>query len=333
MKQFNRCSLKPYNTFSIDAEANKLIILEEEVELNQLSSLFKSKEPRLILGGGSNILLTKDFEGNVIAPWFKGIEILEENANSIYIRVAAGVVWDDFVGWACMRDYWGIENLSLIPGHVGASPIQNIGAYGVEVKDAIESVTFFNLERQIFQTLTNQECQFGYRNSIFKQVLKGNIIVSSVTFKLSKIESPILHYANLKEIAGKSPSPIIIRNAVIGIRKSKLPDPKITGNAGSFFKNPIINERQFHDLKITYPDIPSYPNEEGNVKIPAGWLIEQGGWKGKTTGKVGVHPKQALVIVNYGGATGSEVISFAKDIQCSISKHFGIALEMEVNAI
>jgi len=333
MKEYKSCSLKPYNTFGIEAEATRLIILETETEILSLSEVLNSNEPRLILGGGSNILLTNNFEGNVIAPWFKGIEIIEDKADSVKVKVAAGEEWDSFVEWACQRNYWGIENLSLIPGKVGASPIQNIGAYGVEVKDAIESVTFFEIEKGAFRTLTNQQCQFGYRNSIFKQELKGKIIVTSVTFKLSKEPKPILHYANLQDLAGVSPTTMAIRKVVISIRESKLPDPKITGNAGSFFKNPVIDEKLFNKLKATYPDIPSYPSERGTVKIPAGWLIEKGGWKGKIVGNVGVHAKQALVIVNYGGATGEAIIGLAKEVQRTIKNQFGIELEMEVNAI
>lgn len=333
MKEYKSCSLKPYNTFGIEAEAIRLIILEKETEVEALSELLNSDEPRLILGGGSNILLTNNFEGNVIAPWYKGIEIVEDKADSVRVKVAAGEEWDSFAEWACQRNYWGIENLSLIPGKVGASPIQNIGAYGVEVKDVIESVNFFEIEKGAFRTLTNQQCQFGYRNSIFKQELKGKIIVTSVTFKLSKEPKPILHYANLQDLAGASPTTMAIRKVVINIRESKLPDPKITGNAGSFFKNPVIDEKLFNELKATYPDIPSYPGEKGTVKIPAGWLIEKGGWKGKTVGNVGVHAKQALVIVNYGGATGEAIIGLAKEVQRTIKNQFGIELEMEVNAI
>lgn len=333
MKEFKSCSLKPYNTFGIEAKASRLIVLENEEELQSLSGLLNSTEPNLILGGGSNILLSQNFEGNVIAPWFKGIELVAETSDSVSIRVAAGEEWDGFVEWACKHNYWGVENLSLIPGKVGASPIQNIGAYGVEVKDTIESVSYFNISEHKFQTLTNHECRFGYRNSIFKQELKGKIIVSSVTFRLSKEPKPILHYANLQDLAGVSPTTMAIRDVVIGIREWKLPDPKITGNAGSFFKNPVIERKHFLKLQASYPDIPSYPSENGTVKIPAGWLIEKGGWKGKSIGNVGVHAKQALVIVNYGGATGKEILGLAKEVQQSIYNQFGIELEMEVNVI
>lgn len=333
MKEYKEHSLKPYNTFGLEATARQMIILDSKEEVEQLSSIVPNGAPLLILGGGSNILLTKNFDGTVVAPWFTGIEIIEDKEETVLVKVAAGEEWDYLVNWACERNLWGIENLSLIPGKVGACPIQNIGAYGVEVKDSIENVTFYNLDSKKFETINNNSCRFGYRNSIFKQELKNKIIVTSVEFRLSKVPKPILHYANLQETLNESPTPMAIRNVVIGIRETKLPDPKVAGNAGSFFKNPVIREILFNKLKITYPDIPSYPGDNGTVKVPAGWLIEKAGWKGKSVGNAGVHAKQALVIINHGGATGSEIIGLAKEVQRSVLAQFGIELEMEVNAV
>ncbi len=333
MKRFETYSLKPFNTFGIDATAHQFVILESAQEVELLDSLLPDREPMLVLGGGSNLLLTSDFKGTVVAPWFTGIEIIEDENEYVLVRVAAGEDWDSLVEWSCLRNLWGIENLSLIPGKVGACPIQNIGAYGVEVKDSIETVTYYHLDTKRFETITHNQCHFGYRTSIFKQELRNKIIVTSVVFRLSKLPTAVLHYANLQDLAGETPSPMTIRNVVIGIRESKLPDPKITGNAGSFFKNPVITEELFIKIKETYPEIPSYPSNEGTVKVPAGWLIEKGGWKGKSIGNAGVHAKQALVIVNHGGATGAEIIALAKEIQLSIYSQFGIELEMEVNAV
>jgi len=333
MKNFKAYSLKPYNTFGINATARQFIILDSANEVEQLSNILPFQEPMLVLGGGSNILLTSDFNGTVVAPWFTGIEVIEDRNENVLVKVAAGEEWDSLVDWACQRNLWGIENLSLIPGKVGACPIQNIGAYGVEVKDAIEKVTYYHLEEKRFETITHKQCRFGYRNSIFKQELRNKIIVTSVEFRLSKLPIPVLHYGNLQELAGNSPTPMAIRNEIIGIRESKLPDPKITGNAGSFFKNPVIAEDLYMKLKVTYPDIPSYPGVTRTVKVPAGWLIEKSGWKGKSIGNVGVHAKQALVIINHGGATGAEIMALAKEVQHSVHNQFGIDLEMEVNAI
>ena len=333
MKVFKAQSLKPYNTFGIEASARQMVILESANEVKQLSNILPPNEALLVLGGGSNILLTSNFNGTVVAPWFTGIDIVDETNESMLVEVAAGEEWDYLVNWTCERNLWGIENLSLIPGKVGACPIQNIGAYGVEVKDAIEQVTYYNLVEKRFETLSHSQCKFGYRNSIFKQELKGKIIVTAVKFRLSKLPKPVLHYANLHEMVGESPTPMSVRKVVVEIRESKLPDPKVMGNAGSFFKNPVIEESFYNKLKETYPEIPSYPGENRTVKVPAGWLIEKAGWKGKSLGNAGVHAKQALVIVNHGGATGAEIVALAKEVQRSVLNQFGIEIEMEVNAI
>lgn len=333
MKEFKAHSLKPYNTFGLESIASQMVILDSVEEIEQLSHIIPANSRLLILGGGSNVLFTSNFDGTVVAPWFTGIDIIEDKADSVLVKAAAGEDWDNLVSWACERNLWGIENLSLIPGKVGACPIQNIGAYGVEVKDSIERVNYYNIESKTFETITNDSCRFGYRNSIFKQELKNKIIVTSVEFRLSKVPKPVLHYANLQDLLNASPTPMAIRKVVIEIRESKLPDPKVAGNAGSFFKNPVIQETYYNKLKETYPEIPSYPGDGGTVKVPAGWLIEKAGWKGKTVGNAGVHAKQALVIINHGNATGSEIIGLAKEVQHSVLAQFRIELEMEVNAI
>jgi UDP-N-acetylmuramate dehydrogenase len=333
MKEFKAHSLKPYNTFGLESIASQMVILDSVEEIEQLSHIIPANSRLLILGGGSNVLFTSNFDGTVVAPWFTGIDIIEDKEDTVLVKAAAGEDWDNLVSWACERNLWGIENLSLIPGKVGACPIQNIGAYGVEVKDTIERVNYYNLESKTFATIANDSCRFGYRNSIFKQELKNKIIVTSVEFRLSKVPKPVLHYANLQDLLNASPTPMAIRKVVIEIRESKLPDPKVAGNAGSFFKNPVIQETYYNKLKETHPEIPSYPGDSGTVKVPAGWLIEKAGWKGKTVGNAGVHAKQALVIINHGNATGSEIIGLAKEVQHSVLAQFGIELEMEVNAI
>jgi len=328
--------LKTLNTFGIEAKT-KFFAIANNIEKISFALNFASynKAPILILGGGSNMLFTKDFEGLIIQPLVPGITVLEDSNDSLTVRVGAGVNWDTFVEWTVSRGLYGIENLSLIPGSVGASPIQNIGAYGVEVKHTIIKVEGVYIDSKKPFEMLNSECAFGYRDSIFKNKLKGKIIISNVLFKLSKTPNLITNYGNLEEEVGKLGEKTLqsVRTAVINIRRKKLPDPTILGNAGSFFKNPIISKSTFSNICSKYENAPFYPLSDEFVKIPAGWLIEQCGWKGKLFGNCGVHKDQALVIVNYGNANGSEIIELATQIQHSVKNEFGIELELEVNVI
>jgi UDP-N-acetylmuramate dehydrogenase len=331
-------SLKPYNTFGIDATAKFFAVFRSVEELKGLinSDVFK-EHPSLILGGGSNMLLTKDFDGIVLKNEIKGIEILEENGDFLILKSGAGEVWHDLVLFTIGKNLGGMENLSLIPGTVGASPMQNIGAYGAEIKDTFVSLEAINIQSGNVETFNKEACAFGYRESVFKKALRGKYVIATVTFKLSK--KPIFNtsygaiQSTLDEMGVTEPSVKAISDAVISIRKSKLPDPAKIGNAGSFFKNPEIPETQFQKLKVLYPEMPSFNTAPGYVKVPAGWLNEQCGWKGKVVGDTGVHKNQALVLVNYGDAKGSEVKALAEAIVKSVKEKFGIELETEVNII
>ncbi len=331
-------SLKPFNTFNVDVKAKQFAEVNNLLELKEiLSNKDFNSENKLILGGGSNILFTKDFDGIVIKLSNSEIEVLTETDDSILIQVDAGVEWDSFVKYTIDNGLSGIENLSSIPGNVGAAPIQNIGAYGVEVKDFIESVNVILMDSFEEKTLSNAECNFDYRNSIFKNELKNKFVITSVVFQLSKDSIINLTYAPLKNyFAGKNESEITsrnIRDVVISIRESKLPDPNKIGNAGSFFKNPIITIDKYEKLKAQYSDLNGYPESDSKVKISAGWLIEKCGLKGKRIGDVGVHEKQALVIVNYGNATGVEIVEFSKMIQNEVENKFNIKIINEVNIL
>jgi UDP-N-acetylmuramate dehydrogenase len=332
----NKVSLLPYNTFGLEVYANELIELTDS---NQLIGLAKrlENEKFLVLGGGSNILFTQDFDGLILQNQIQGIELISETANKVLVEVGAGVVWHDFVQYALAQKWYGIENLSLIPGSVGASPIQNIGAYGVEIVDVMDSVEFYNLDSQQFESLTNAECGFDYRDSIFKQQLKNKTIITKVRFLLSKTPNLKLEYGaikeTLKEMGIENPSPADVSKAVIHIRSTKLPNPKEIGNCGSFFKNPVVELTHYQELKENYPAIPSFPVDEFSVKIPAAWMIEQLGWKGQTFGKIGVHKNQALVLVNYGGGNGLEIKDLAYKIIDSVYDKFGIKLSAEVNMV
>ena len=329
-------SLKPFNTFGIDAKAQYFCVVHSTDELISLvqTDLFK-KEKRLILGGGSNVLFTKDFDGLVILNSVLGREIISETDDSISIRLSSGEVWHQSV-MHCVENNWGgIENLSLIPGTAGAAPMQNIGAYGVEVREVIENVEAVELSTGRVKTFTNEECKFGYRESVFKNELKEKFFISSVTLTLTKKSHRIntLYGAiadTLRAMKITQPTIKNVSDAVIKIRSEKLPDFKTLGNAGSFFKNPEISEAQFLKLKNDFPTAPHYSANQG-VKVPAGWLIEQCGWKGKTFNHVGVHEKQALVLVNYGDATGDEIFSLAHKIISSVKEKFLITLTPEVN--
>lgn len=335
MKVQHNISLQAYNTFGIDVLAREFIEINSVASLQQLVA--KRKE-FFVLSGGSNVLLTRNFEGLVVYLNTKGIEVVFENQTHVEVQVQAGENWHDFVLWCLDKDYGGLENLSLIPGNVGTSPIQNIGAYGVEVKDLITQVTVLDIASNELHTFSNAQCQFGYRNSVFKNDLKGTHIVTAVTFRLTKKS----HQLNtsygaietaLQQMGVATPTISDISKAVIAIRSAKLPDPKQIGNSGSFFKNPVIPMAQFEELIKLYPNMPSYPVSKALIKVPAGWLIEQAGFKGKRLGDAGVHEKQALVLVNYGNAKGDEIYQLALTIQKEIARKYGIALEMEVNVI
>ncbi|MDW5287807.1 UDP-N-acetylmuramate dehydrogenase [Formosa sp. PL04] len=330
-------SLKPYNTFGIDVVANHFVTISTLEELQAVLALQEYPE-KFVLGGGSNILLTKNIDALVILINLKGISVISETDNSVLVKANAGENWHEFVLWTLAHDYGGLENMSLIPGNVGTSPIQNIGAYGVELKDTFESCEAINLETKTITTFNKDQCDFGYRNSIFKQHAKGQYIITSVTFKLST-KNHILHtnygaiIAELEAMKVTEPTIQEVSNAVIAIRKSKLPNPKEIGNSGSFFKNPVVEKSIYLHLLNQFPDLPSYPVSETEVKIPAGWLIEKAGFKGKRLGNYGVHKNQALVLVNYGGATGYEILKLSEIIQQTIQRIFNISIESEVNIL
>ncbi len=328
-------SLLPYNTFGIDAKAKYFVNIDS---LNTLKDVLKSNLPEslFILGGGSNMLLTKNIDKIVLKINIKGITIVKEDEDFVWVEVNAGEIWHDFVLWCIENNYGGIENLSLIPGNVGATPIQNIGAYGVEVKDVIESCKGINMSTKEFTTFSNKDCQFGYRESIFKNDLKNQYIITSVIFKLTK-HNHILktgYGAIQQELEAKNiTTPTIkdISDVVIAIRQEKLPNPKEIGNSGSFFKNPIISKDFFDQLIKRYPAMPHYVVNSTEIKIPAGWLIEQAGFKGYRLGDAGVHNNQALVLVNYGNATGEQLKKLADTILQEVKGIFGIDISPEVN--
>jgi len=332
-------SLRSYNTFGIDANARYFCRISTEEQFQELfNSVVYKNERHLILGGGSNLLFTRDFDGLVIKVDLKGITVREENYERILLEVKSGEVWHDLVLYCIEHNLGGIENLSLIPGSVGAAPIQNIGAYGVEIKEVIDNVRGIDLITCQQNSYTNDECAFGYRESIFKHQLKENIFISSVTLSLTKTNHRInISYGaiqdTLKSLNITQPTIQSISNAVIQIRRSKLPDPSVIGNAGSFFKNPTISSTQYQNLKNNFPQIPSYPTVNQEVKVPAGWLIEQCGWKGKRINNIGVHAHQALVLVNYGNGNGEEIFQLALQIQSSVKEKFNITLTPEVNII
>ncbi len=332
-------SLQPYNTFGIEAKALYFIQVNHEDELLQALTFAKEKKLlTLFLGGGSNVLFTKDFDGIVISIQLKGISEHIISDNEVLVTAKAGENWHQFVMYCLEKNYGGLENLSLIPGNVGTSPMQNIGAYGTEIKDIFESCKVLSLETLQTEIFSLEKCRFGYRDSIFKQEGKGKYVILEVTFRLSAKNHKIdVEYgaikSELQNMNISNPTIQDVSKAVINIRQSKLPDPKITGNAGSFFKNPTIPVSQYEDLKRKFGNIPGYPN--GNqVKIPAGWLIEQTGWKGKQIGNAASHKLQALVIINAtGNATGKEIFDFSTEIIHSVKANFGIELEREVNII
>ncbi len=329
--------LLPYNTFNLAARARYFTTVSSiEAAREVIASPAFRENKTLILGGGSNILFTGDFGGLVVRNALKGVAVEDETPDTVTLKVASGERWHDLVMYCVGRDYGGIENLSLIPGTVGAAPMQNIGAYGREVRDVITSVQAISLESGEVTAYNNEACAFGYRESIFKHELKNRCFISSVTLTLTKRNHRFnTRYGAIEEVLKRKGEVNVrtISEAVIEIRTSKLPDPGTLGNAGSFFKNPTITHDRFDALRGSFPNVPSFPGENHLVKIPAAWLIEQCGWKGKTLGNIGVHKHQALVLVNYGGGEGSKLLALSKEIQQSVEDKFGIRLHPEVNVL
>ena len=326
-------SLKKYNTFGIDAIAKQFITANS---IKELQEIITNKNDIFLLGGGSNMLLTSNISKLVVHLNLKGIIVNDTAKSEVFVTAEAGENWHDFVIWCISQNYGGLENLSLIPGNVGASPIQNIGAYGVEIKDTFHQLEAIEIETGKIKTFDKEACNFGYRNSVFKNELKGKYIIVNVTFKLTKNKHQLnISYGAIKNYLNDIEHPTLkeISDAVISIRQSKLPDPKEIGNSGSFFKNPVISKMDFDKLQKKYPEIPSYFVSESEIKIPAGWLIEQCGFKGKRFGEAGVHKNQALVLINYGNATGKEIFELAQKIQETVKNTFNIDLEIEVNII
>jgi UDP-N-acetylmuramate dehydrogenase len=331
-------SLLPYNTFGIDVQAELLAHIESMEDLRAaLSDESLQQRERLILGGGSNVLFTRSFAGLVLLNRLKGISVVKEDENHVWVKVGAGEVWHDLVSWTVEQGWGGMENLSLIPGSVGAGPMQNIGAYGVELKDVFHELEALRMDNLNLQHFNAAGCRFGYRESVFKHELKNQYFITSVTFRLSK--HPILNtsYGAISQELGKlgitHPSVKDVSEAVIRIRRSKLPDPAVLGNAGSFFKNPEVDQETAERIRSEFPAMVSYPTTPGRVKLAAGWLIEQCGWKGKVVGHTGAHKDQALVLVNYGGASGSEVYQLAMEIRESVLQRFGVRIDPEVNLV
>ncbi|HNU87537.1 MAG TPA: UDP-N-acetylmuramate dehydrogenase [Ferruginibacter sp.] len=339
-------SLKSFNTFGIDVSAKYFARFTTVDELHELLEFNQTSNPKLqtsnfkpqtlILGGGSNILFTKDFDGLVLKNELLGIKEIKEDEHHVYVQAGAGVNWHHFV-LHCIHNGWaGVENLSLIPGNVGASPMQNIGAYGVEIKDVFYSLEAFHIPDKKTIHFSVNDCEFGYRESVFKRKYKNEFVITNVTYRLNRIPSFNTSYGAIEqelEKMGVGKSIQAISQAVINIRSSKLPDPAVTGNAGSFFKNPEIGSHQFHELTRMFPSIVGYNLPNGNVKLAAGWLIEQCGWKGYRKDDAGCHEKQALVLVNYGNAKGNEIYNLSEEILQSVKKKFGVGLEREVNIV
>ena len=327
-------SLLPYNTFGIDVSASRFLEYASVAELKEYIAQGAVTTPFLHIGGGSNLLFTKDYDGLILHSRIGGIEVTAEDSQTVSLRVGAGVVWDDFVACCVEHGWYGAENLSLIPGEVGASAVQNIGAYGVEVKDLITAVETVNIQGY-GRVYSVEECEYAYRSSIFKRPENKSVFVTYVRFRLSKEERYTLDYGTIRQEIAKYPAPTlpIVRKVIIEIRESKLPDPKVMGNAGSFFMNPIVAKEKLEALQRDYPRIPYYELPDGRVKIPAGWMIDQCGWKGKSLGPAAVHDKQALVLVNRGGAKGSDIVALSDAVRASVRDKFGIDIHPEVNVI
>ena len=336
MKIFRDYSLLPHNTFGMDVKASVFIEYASVEELKEVLSLYVKDNQWLHIGKGSNLLFTGDFSGIILHSAIKGYEVIHEDTNEVVVRVGAGEVWDDFVAMTVENEWYGAENLSLIPGEVGASAVQNIGAYGVEAKDLIVGVEAIEVSTGKECIFKNEECGYAYRESVFKSSLKYQYLVTHVSYRLKKTPCYHLDYGNIRLELEKQKACLTlanVRQAIISIREAKLPDPKLQGNAGSFFMNPIIPYAQFEALSARYPQMPHYEVDTQRVKIPAAWMIDQCGWKGKQMGRAGVHHKQALVLVNLGGATGKEIIRLSEEIQKSVSDKFGVSISPEVNFI
>lgn len=327
-------SLLDHNTFGLDVKATRFLEYASIEELKKLISQGAVTAPFLHIGSGSNLLFTKDYDGLVLHSRIEGVEVVKETDESVWVRVGAGMVWDDFVDYCVEHDWYGVENLSLIPGEVGASAVQNIGAYGVEVKDLITEVETMSIqgEERIYSV---EECGYVYRDSVFKQPENKDLVVTFVHFRLGKQAHFTLDYGTIRSELEKYPALTLdrVRKVIISIRESKLPDPKVMGNAGSFFMNPIVSREKWEALQQGYPKMPFYRLEDGRIKIPAGWMIDQCGWKGKALGPVAVHDKQALVLVNRGGAKGSDIIALSDAVRASVREKFGIDIHPEVNFI
>lgn len=327
----------PYNTFGISAISQRFAKFSTVSELAILVEQRKPGEELLILGGGSNLLFTANFNGLILKNELLGIEIVREDGNDVYVKSGAGENWHDFVLKMLDCNLGGLENLSLIPGNVGTSPMQNIGAYGCEIKDVFYELEAYHISSNEIHTFTNEQCEFGYRESVFKNKFKNKYVILNVTFKLNKVHQLNTNYGAIKfeleKMGVENPSIKDVSNAVIAIRESKLPNPKEIGNAGSFFKNPVVRLNTIQQLISKYPEMPMYQLQNEWVKVPAGWLIEQAGWKGKTFGNYGVHKLQALVLVNYGGASGKQIFDLSQQIIDDVKQKFGIELEREVNII
>jgi UDP-N-acetylmuramate dehydrogenase len=333
---FKSFSLKNFNTFGLDYKSDIFIsVKSEEAAINFVREKKNRLNPLFIAGSGSNLLFVDDYKGTILHPELKGIRVEDRDTKNILISAGAGVIWDDLVEWSAENGYYGLENLSLIPGTVGATPVQNIGAYGTEIKDTIEKVRAISVDGGSVVEFARDECKFGYRTSIFKNSQKGNYLITRVYYKLSLLPMINLSYGALKDEVAKLGNVTLrnVRQAVINIRQSKLPDPKEYGNAGSFFKNPVVPKTLAEDLKKEYPELPFFEDKQGKVKLAAGWLIEQCGWKGKRIGDAGVHNRQALVIVNFGNATGKDIYILSEEIKRSVYARFGIELEREVEIV
>lgn len=335
IRDFQEINLTLRNSFHVEQRARRLIEFETEQELMEL---FRRErfDRWMVLSGGNNILFTQDYDGVILCPVAEQIELLGEEQGRVRVRVGAGREWDELVAWAVERGLWGIENLSLIPGKAGAAPVQNIGAYGAEAKDVIRRVRFYDVEADAMRTLEHEECRFGYRESIFKQELKGRVVITEIEIELTREANPRLGYGDVEREVERLGGATLrnIREAICAIRRSKLPDTAVLGNAGSFFKNPVVERAVAEELLTRYPDMPHYATADPErVKLAAGWLIDRAGLKGYRAGRVGVHERQALVLVNHGGATGAEVIELARKVQAEVKKQFGVEIDTEVNIL
>lgn len=334
IREFHNLDLRGRNSFGVSQRAARLVEFETADDLREI---FAAGAPDrwTVLSGGNNILFTEDYDGVLLTPVAQGIAVTEDDGERVRVRVDAGVEWDDLVEWAVRRELWGIENLSLIPGKAGAAPVQNIGAYGCEAKDAIRRVEMFCVETGKLLRLDAAHCGFGYRESVFKHALRGKVVITAIEIELSRKPAPRLGYGDVeREVARRGGATLRnIREAICAIRRSKLPDTAVQGNAGSFFKNPVVEPTTADRLRAACPDMPCYPTPDGRVKLAAGWLIDRAGLKGYRQGRVGVHDRQALVLVNLGSATGGEVIALARKVQQTVRERFGVEIDTEVNIL